>query len=269
MFEFFGKARDSQTAAPAEVKASATGRVAAWGTSGRVVWSPRDTVSLTKQGFAANPVGFRAVKLIAEAAAAVPLLLQDRERRYDAHPVLDLIARPNAAQGRAELMEALYGQLLLSGNGYLEAVTAETDLPLTDGFIRTMIFNDFATGETIEDRRRNTSNHEIDLCPLYGRTFEQVMALRTMSEEPELRGKLKSEIVNGEEHPLRLFQPGGDAFVVGHVDLVKGSAKLRRDGLALFFVHVEKRDLAAVGGDHPCGRFAKAGGAAGDDRADA
>ena len=52
-------------------------------------------------------MGFRSVKLIAEAAAALPLVLQDAERRYDVHPVLALIARPNAAQGRAELFEAL------------------------------------------------------------------------------------------------------------------------------------------------------------------
>ncbi|WP_284164148.1 phage portal protein [Frigidibacter sp. SD6-1] len=109
------------TGAP-EAKASATGRVIAWGSSGRVAWSPRDVVSLTKTGFAANPVGFRAVKLIAEAAAALPLVCQDQERRFDIHPLLDLIARPNPGQGRAELFEALYGQILLTGNGYLEAV---------------------------------------------------------------------------------------------------------------------------------------------------
>ncbi|MCB2141705.1 MAG: phage portal protein, partial [Rhodobacteraceae bacterium] len=53
-----------------ERKASAAGRVVAWGAAGRVAWSPRDTVSLTRTGFSGNPVGFRAVKLIAEAAAA-------------------------------------------------------------------------------------------------------------------------------------------------------------------------------------------------------
>jgi HK97 family phage portal protein len=107
-----------------EVKASATGRVVAWGSSGRVAWSPRDVVSLTRTGFSGNPVGFRAVKLIAEAAAALPLVCQDTDRRFDVHPVLDLMRRPNPGQGRAELFEALYGQLLLSGNGYLEAVGA-------------------------------------------------------------------------------------------------------------------------------------------------
>ena len=113
-----------------EAKASATGPVIAYHGSGRVAWSPRDSVSLTRAGFSGNPVGFRAVKLIAEAAAALPLVLQDAERRYEAHPVLDLVARPNPLQGRAELFEALYGQLLLSGNAYVEAVGGEAGAPV-------------------------------------------------------------------------------------------------------------------------------------------
>ncbi len=112
-----------------EKKASATGPVMAWAGSGRVAWSPRDAVSLTRSGFTGNPVGFRSVKLIAEAAAALPLVCQDAERRYDLHPVLELVRRPNPAQGKAELFEALFGQLLLSGNGYLEAVGGATGLP--------------------------------------------------------------------------------------------------------------------------------------------
>ncbi len=124
MFQFFGKG-DATAAAVAETKASAAGRVIAWSTQGRVAWSARDTVSLTKTGFASNPIGFRAVKLIAEAAAAVPLVLQDQKQRYDVHPILELLSRPNAGQGRAELLENLFGQLLLTGNAYIEAVGDE------------------------------------------------------------------------------------------------------------------------------------------------
>jgi HK97 family phage portal protein len=113
-----------------EQKASATGRIMAWGGAGRVAWSPRDTVSLARTGFAGNPVGFRCVKMIAEAAAALPLVLQDAERRFAVHPVLDLIRTPNPAQGRAELFEALYGQLLLTGNAYVEAVGTGAGVPV-------------------------------------------------------------------------------------------------------------------------------------------
>jgi HK97 family phage portal protein len=112
-----------------EQKASATGPVINYHGTGRVAWSPRDTVSLTKTGFLGNPIGFRAVKLIAETAASMPLVLQDCERRFDVHPLLGLLRRPNPMQGRAELLEALYGQLLLSGNAYLEAVQGAELLP--------------------------------------------------------------------------------------------------------------------------------------------
>lgn len=127
VFEFL---RRGDTAEAPEAKASAAGPVVAWHSTGRVAWSPRDAVSLTKTGFSSNPVGFRSVKLIAEAAAALPLVLQNRAERFDSHPVLSLVRRPNGAQGRAELFEALFGQLLLSGNAYVEAVAGEGHLPL-------------------------------------------------------------------------------------------------------------------------------------------
>ncbi|WP_400087835.1 phage portal protein [Yoonia sp. R78084] len=127
MFDFLNRTKPD--AAPVEVKASATGRVMAMSGAGRVAWSPRDVVSLTRAGFTGNPIGFRAVKMIAEAAAALPVVVQDATRRYDTHPVQSLLARPNAGQGRAELLEALFGQVLLTGNGYLEAV-ADEGLPV-------------------------------------------------------------------------------------------------------------------------------------------
>ena len=127
VFDFF---RSRAANAVPEQKASATGKVVAWQTGGRVAWSPRDAVSLTRSGFSGNPVGFRSVKLIAEASSALPLILQDGDRRFETHPILDLIRRPNPGQGRAELLEALYAQVLLSGNAYVEAVAGESGAPL-------------------------------------------------------------------------------------------------------------------------------------------
>lgn len=126
VFDFLRQRADRRAdVAAVQTKASATGPVVAWQNGGRVAWSPRDSVSLTRTGFSGNPVGFRCVKLIAEAAAALPLVLQDRAQRFDLHPILSLINNPNAGQGRAELMEALFGHLLLSGNAYVEAVQGE------------------------------------------------------------------------------------------------------------------------------------------------
>ena len=125
-----GLFRRGQSAVP-EAKASAVGpltagRISPWiGTAQQAsapVWGPRDGRSLVRSGFQGNPVGFRAVRLIAEAAAALPLVLQDCDRRYEMHPMLGLMRQPNPVQGRADFLEALYAQLLLSGNAYVEAV---------------------------------------------------------------------------------------------------------------------------------------------------
>ena len=104
-------------AAP-EAKASAAGRILAGGRG--TSWTPRETGALTRAGFTGNPVGFRAVKMVAEAAGALPIVAEGG--RVVEHPVLSLLSRPNAEQGRAELMEALVAQLLLTGDGYVEAV---------------------------------------------------------------------------------------------------------------------------------------------------
>ena len=112
--------RMSKPAAP-EAKASAAAPVLAFHGAGRPAWSARDSATLTRVGFLGNPVAFRCVKLIAEAAAAVPVVAQDAARRFEAHPVLDLLAAPNPAQGGAQLLENFYGHLLLAGDAYLEA----------------------------------------------------------------------------------------------------------------------------------------------------
>jgi prostaglandin-endoperoxide synthase 2 len=77
---------------------------------------------------------------------------------------------------------------------------------LTDGFIRTRMP---AGNETDDVRRQNTSNHKIDLCPLYGRTPEQTDTLRLKSQERGHRGRLRSQIIDGEEYAPFLLQDDG------------------------------------------------------------
>src|SRR5262245_34559729 len=61
-------------------------------------WSRRDYAGLAREGFMRNPVVHRAVRLIAEAAAAVPWLLYEGATEFDQHPLLDLLKRPNQRQ---------------------------------------------------------------------------------------------------------------------------------------------------------------------------
>jgi len=105
-----------------EAKASATGRLIAFHAQGQPVWTPRDYSALAREGFQKNPVVYRCVRLISEAAASVPWLLHEGERELDDHP---LLARPNARQSGPALMEAVYGYLTVSGNAYLEAASVD------------------------------------------------------------------------------------------------------------------------------------------------
>ncbi|MFG1464254.1 phage portal protein [Xanthobacter sp. DSM 24535] len=112
-------------AGPAEAKASRTAALVAVFSQGRARWTPRDYGSLAREGFARNAIAYRAVRMVSEAAASVPLLLMDGARELDRHPLLDLIARPNPRLQGTDLMEALCGHLLVAGNAYLEAVAVD------------------------------------------------------------------------------------------------------------------------------------------------
>ena len=110
-------------ARPDHSKTSATGPMMALYQTGRPVWTPRDYASLAKEGFQTNPIVYRAVRMIAEAAASVPLLLYDGGKELADHPLLRLMATPNPRDSGTVLREALFGYLLVSGNAYLEAVS--------------------------------------------------------------------------------------------------------------------------------------------------
>jgi len=105
-----------------EAKASRTAPVIAWHSQGRPVWTPRDYSALAKEGYARNPVVYRSVRMVTEAAASVPWLLYEQTKEHDTHPLLDLLKRPNPRQSGPEFLEVVYGHLLVSGNAYLEAV---------------------------------------------------------------------------------------------------------------------------------------------------
>lgn len=89
-------------------------------------WTRRDYVSMAREGFMRNPVAHRSVRLIAEAAAAIPWLVYEGAEEAETHPLLALLTRPNRHQAGARFMEALYGYLLLSGNAYVEMIQSPT-----------------------------------------------------------------------------------------------------------------------------------------------
>jgi Phage portal protein len=110
---------------PPEQKASRTARVIQLETGGRARWTPRDYAALAREGYVKNAIVHRSVRLVAESAASLTLLIYDGEAELARHPLTDLLARPNPRQDGAALAEALYASLLLAGNAYLEAVAVD------------------------------------------------------------------------------------------------------------------------------------------------
>ena len=109
--------------APPEIKVSRTAQVLAFESGGRARWTPRDYAALAREGYLANAIVHRAVRLVAENAASCSFLVYEGAQEQPAHPLSQLIVRPNPRQDGASFFEALVSHLLLAGNAYVEAVS--------------------------------------------------------------------------------------------------------------------------------------------------
>jgi HK97 family phage portal protein len=107
---------------PPERKASRTARLIALESGGRARWTPRDYAALAREGYSKNAIVHRAVRLIAESIGGLSFVLCEGAAELSAHPLLDLMARPNPRQDGASLLETIAAHLLLAGNAYVEAV---------------------------------------------------------------------------------------------------------------------------------------------------
>ena len=123
--EFFDNLR--RFAAP-EAKASATSSMVSLHMTGAPRWTPRNYTALAKEGYAANPIAFRCVRAIADAAASIPIVLYEGDRELSEHPILSLLSKPNPLQAGQDLLSTVYGHLHISGNAYLEAVSTDEEV---------------------------------------------------------------------------------------------------------------------------------------------
>ena len=119
------KARASTS--PPETKTSRTGPLIALYETGRPIWTSRDYAALMREGFQQNPVVYRSVRMIAEAAARVPILYFDGRRELIDSPLQLLLSAPNPAESGTGFFESVAGYLLLSGNAYCEVVDVSAD----------------------------------------------------------------------------------------------------------------------------------------------
>ena len=113
---------------PAERKDSKTGPAVYLQTMGQPAWTPRNFAALADEAYIKNPVAYRSVKLIATAAASLPILVFEGDKELTEHPFLTVLNHPNPFQSRTDVLEAVYSYFKLAGNVYLEAVALDADL---------------------------------------------------------------------------------------------------------------------------------------------
>jgi len=106
----------------AETKQSQTGAALVM-TPGQPAWSGRNYAAFADEGYRKNVVAYSAINKIADAVASVPWMVFRGEQELTAHPIMDLLKRPNPMQSGAQYMRAKVGFFLLSGNTYEERVT--------------------------------------------------------------------------------------------------------------------------------------------------
>jgi len=108
---------------PGEKKDSGIARVLYVQTMGAPAWMPRDYAAFAKEGYMENAIVFRCIRLIAEAAKAIPLLVYSDDQPLEEHPFLDLMEYPNPFEPSADILDDIYSYLCIAGNTYLEQVS--------------------------------------------------------------------------------------------------------------------------------------------------
>ncbi len=84
-------------------------------------WNRSDAASLIREGYAGNAVVHRCVRMIAEAAASVPLSASHEN-------VASLLVDPNPDEAGRALLERLYSDLQITGNSWAEAIVLDDDI---------------------------------------------------------------------------------------------------------------------------------------------
>ena len=122
MASFWNRFLGGRINAPEEQKSISQQALFAMIGGAEASWSERGIASMTSQGYAKNPIVYRCVRMLAEAAMRVPYKVRENGENLSEHPVLDLMNGPNPRQSGTEMLEVLFSNLHTAGNAYLEAV---------------------------------------------------------------------------------------------------------------------------------------------------
>lgn len=82
-----------------------------------------------QEGYEENAIVYKCVNEISNGASSVAFKIFDDKIELDAHPLINLLNRPNPLQAGNEFFQSLYSFLLLSGNSYVLRTGTENQPP--------------------------------------------------------------------------------------------------------------------------------------------
>ncbi len=102
---------------------------------GQAVWMDRDYFRFAQEAYMRNVVANRCIAMIAQAASSIPVELWSRQKNgvlkeVPAHPLLQLLARPNPLLSQSGFLETVYHHRLISGNAFVLASGPKGEAPL-------------------------------------------------------------------------------------------------------------------------------------------
>jgi HK97 family phage portal protein len=86
-------------------------------------------IQYAQEGYEENAIVYKCVNEIANGSSSVKFQVFDGDIKLDAHPLINLLERPNPLQAGNEFFQSLYAYLLLSGNSYVLRTGSENQPP--------------------------------------------------------------------------------------------------------------------------------------------
>lgn len=97
---------------------------------GAAHWSGCDYANIAKKGYCLNPIMYACVRMIADGAARVPIILKKGENELSKHSLLSLLKAPSSDMDGRIFKSTIFSNLLLSGNAYVDIVVGSDNKPI-------------------------------------------------------------------------------------------------------------------------------------------
>lgn len=197
------------------------------GTTGAVV-REFDPSRAMQDGMKASDVVYSCCRIMADALSSVPFIVEKYNRSKDAwvkvpaHPLAQLLARPNPFQGRAEIVETISYHLNTAGNGLL-FVNVVDDMPQELTVINPQYIEVIADPSNFISSYRYTYGSAtrylspdvvchvrfVDpMCPWWG--LAPLMAAARTVDTDMAAGNWNREAMNNRAQPDLIISPDGD-----------------------------------------------------------